>query len=206
MHRKKSLEETQPYIFVAPYAHTVFFADDTFLVFGEGVVPPPPGSVRYSDAEKDKTARLLESVYRRSSTYVRDKLWMALMQAEERKRAAEMNAHDDLHSSSSLTSSNIPITPSPVPSLEPSPPVTTETTHHCLTTLRPEIFLNPDEGDREINVETYMYGSRGAISVALRSNVQTVIESLPSETEQKMRNRKRCRGVFGKFAETSDNI
>ncbi|CAG5162536.1 uncharacterized protein ALTATR162_LOCUS6238 [Alternaria atra] len=112
MPRKEFLEETQPYIFVAPYAHTVFFAGDSFLVFAEGVVPPPPGSVRYSDAEKGKVARLLESFYLHSSTYIRVNLWMALMQAEERKRAVEMNAHDDLHSSLSLTSSNIPVTPS----------------------------------------------------------------------------------------------
>ena len=68
------------------------------------------------------------------------------------------------------------------------------------------MIINPNEVDQEMNVETYAYGPRAAVPVALRSNIQTVIDPTLSEAEQMARNRERCNGMFGNFAETSENI
>jgi len=65
-------------------------------------------------------------------------------------------------------------------------------------------FYNFQELDREIEVETYVYGRRGAIPVALKSNIRTVIDPALSEEEQIARNRECCRGMFGSFAEVSE--
>ncbi|KAI4669207.1 uncharacterized protein J4E79_001250 [Alternaria viburni] len=65
-------------------------------------------------------------------------------------------------------------------------------------------FYNFQELDREMEVETYVYGRRGAIPVDLKSNIRTVIDPALSEEEQIARNRECCRGMFGSFAETSE--
>ncbi|KAI4670857.1 uncharacterized protein J4E88_009609 [Alternaria novae-zelandiae] len=65
-------------------------------------------------------------------------------------------------------------------------------------------FYNFQELDQEMEVETYVYGRRGAIPVDLKSNIRTVIDPALSEEEQIARNRECCRGMFGSFAETSD--
>ncbi|KAI4709506.1 hypothetical protein J4E89_005522 [Alternaria sp. Ai002NY15] len=65
-------------------------------------------------------------------------------------------------------------------------------------------FYNFQELDREMEVETYVYGRRGAIPVDLKSNIRTVIDPALSEEEQMARNRECCRGMFGSFAETSE--
>ncbi|KAI4650748.1 hypothetical protein J4E93_003105 [Alternaria ventricosa] len=65
-------------------------------------------------------------------------------------------------------------------------------------------FYNFQELDREIEVETYLYGRRGDIPVALKSNIRTVIDPALSEEEQMARNRECCRGMFGSFAETNE--
>lgn len=65
-------------------------------------------------------------------------------------------------------------------------------------------FYSFQELDQDLKVETYVYGRRGAIPVALKSNIRTVIDPALSEEEQMARNRKCCRGMFGSFAETSE--
>ncbi|KAI4934205.1 hypothetical protein J4E85_002061 [Alternaria conjuncta] len=65
-------------------------------------------------------------------------------------------------------------------------------------------FYNFQELDQEMEVETYVYGRRGAIPVDLKSNIRTVIDPALSEEEQIARNRECCRGMFGSFAETSE--
>ncbi|KAI4690110.1 uncharacterized protein J4E84_004291 [Alternaria hordeiaustralica] len=66
------------------------------------------------------------------------------------------------------------------------------------------MFYNFRELDREAEVETYVYGRRGAIPVDLKSNIRTVIDPALSEEEQMAQNRECCRGMFGSFAETSE--
>jgi hypothetical protein len=209
MPRRNSLEGTRPYMFPAPYAHTTFFSDDSFLVFGEGEVPPPPSSVRYSDADGGETVRQEEPVHSTDAGPQQEpeSVTTASVGGEGMGQADEMDAHDNSHScSSSPTSPKVPVTPSAVASLESSPPVRNERTTRRPAPLRPEMFLNPDETDQEINVETYTYGSRGAIPVALRSNIQTVTDPSLSESEQTARNRERCKGMFGSFTETSGDL
>ena len=66
------------------------------------------------------------------------------------------------------------------------------------------MFYNFQELDREMEVEAYVYGRRGAIPVDLKSNIRTVIDPALSEEEQMTRNRECCRGMFGSFAEVSE--
>jgi len=65
-------------------------------------------------------------------------------------------------------------------------------------------FYNFQELDKEMEVETYMYGRRGAIPVDLKSNIRTAIDPALSEEEQMARNRECCRGMFGSFGEVSE--
>ena len=65
-------------------------------------------------------------------------------------------------------------------------------------------FYNFQELDQEMEVETYVYGRRGAIPVELKSNIRTVIDPALSEDEQMAWNRECCRGMFGSFAETNE--
>ncbi|KAL1798625.1 hypothetical protein ACET3X_002662 [Alternaria dauci] len=141
----------------------------------------------------------------RNESLIRNQVSMDSIHANNQSWADEMNAHDDLHSSSPPTSANLPVTSSVNPSPEPSSGLRNETTRHPVPMLRPEMFLNPDEMDQETSYETYAYGLRGDISVTLRSNIQTIIDPALSQAEQKMRNRERCRGMFGSLAETIDN-
>ena len=66
------------------------------------------------------------------------------------------------------------------------------------------MFYTFQELDQEMEVETYVYGRRGAIPVALKSNIRTVVDPALSEVEQIARNRECCRGMFGSFAEVSE--
>ena len=66
------------------------------------------------------------------------------------------------------------------------------------------MFYNFQELDQEMQVETYVYDRRGAIPVALKSNIRTVIDPVLSEEEQMVRNRECCRGMFGSFSEVSE--
>ena len=66
------------------------------------------------------------------------------------------------------------------------------------------MFYNFQELDQEMEVETYVYSRRGAIPVALKSNICTVVDPALSEEEQMARNRECCRGIFGSFAEVSE--
>ncbi|KAG9194751.1 hypothetical protein G6011_04786 [Alternaria panax] len=240
MLRRNSLEDSEPYIFPEPYAHTIFFSDDSFLVFGDGLVPPPPGYVRYSDTEEMGTTKQEELIrladagpqegaenvpiasaggegmatawsasqyhYQHRSGNTRDKVLMVATHPEDQLWDDELDAHDDLHSSSSPTSASISISPSTAPSLKPPQSVRNEAGNHPVSTLWLEMFLNPNEVDRKINVESYMYGSHGAYSIALRSNIQTIIDPSISVAEQTARDRKRCRGMFCSFAEISDDF
>ncbi|KAH6882650.1 hypothetical protein BKA58DRAFT_447268 [Alternaria rosae] len=65
-------------------------------------------------------------------------------------------------------------------------------------------FYNFQELDREMEVETYTYGRRGAIPVALESNIRIVIDPTLFAQDQTARNRECCRGMFGNFTETSE--
>jgi hypothetical protein len=74
------------------------------------------------------------------------------------------------------------------------------------TRLPLEMFRNADELDQEVEVNTSVYGRRGAIPATLRSNIQTVIDRALTAEGQMPRNRECCRGMFGSFSEDSDGI
>lgn len=65
-------------------------------------------------------------------------------------------------------------------------------------------IYNFQELDQEMEVEAYTYGRRGAIPVALKSNIRTVIDPTLFAQDQTARNRECCRGMFGSFAQTSE--
>jgi hypothetical protein len=67
--------------------------------------------------------------------------------------------------------------------------------------LHPGLFLYPDQLNEDVEAGTYQYGSRGAVPVALKSNLCTVLVPRLAEQEQTERNRRACRLNFGSWAD-----